>query len=129
MHAQRALRQAGLVVLVLVLVLVVLVLVLVLVLHVALTSAAMPVGLVAASSPFLFAQNFAVTAALACAFDRFTSSRCFACAVAFLVVLAKEAAEVFIEPGTGAVSDGVAALLGALATYAFVPTQVKPSSE
>ena len=51
-----------------------------------------------------------------------------ACAVAFLVVLAKEIAEVFVEAGTGAVSDGVAALLGALAAYAWAPRQ-KPRSE
>ena len=44
------------------------------------------------------------------------------------MVLAKEIAEVFVEAGTGAISDGVAALLGALAVYAWAPGQ-KPRSE
>ena len=96
----------------------------------------MPVGLVAFSTPLLFAQNLLLTAGLACALVRFSPFPHFAhpshpttaCAVAFLVVLAKEIAEVFVEAGTGAISDGVAALLGALAVYAWAPGQ-KPRSE
>ena len=93
----------------------------------------MPLGLVAFSSPLLFAQNLLLTAGLACALARWPLSPHFAhpttaCAVAFLVVLAKEIAEVFVEAGTGAISDGVAALLGALAVYAWAPRQ-KPRSE
>ena len=93
----------------------------------------MPLGLVAFSSPLLFAQNLLLTAGLACALARFSplprhAHPTTACAVAFLVVLAKEIAEVFVEAGTGAVSDSVAALLGALAVYAWAPQQ-KPRSE
>ena len=93
----------------------------------------MPLGLVAFSSPLLFAQNLLLTAGLACALAHWPLSPHFAhpktaCAVAFLVVLAKEIAEVFVEAGTGTISDGVAALFGALAVYAWAPLQ-KPRSE
>ena len=74
---------------------------------------AMPTGFHLVSSPFLFAQNVVVTAGLACALRRVADNGT-ACAVACAAILIKEVAEIFVEAGTGAASDGAAALVGAL---------------
>ena len=73
----------------------------------------MPTGFHLVSSPFLFAQNVVVTACLACALRRVADNGT-ACAVACAAILIKEVAEIFVEAGTGAASDGAAALVGAL---------------
>ena len=67
----------------------------------------MPAGFHLVSSPFLFAQNVVVTAGLACALRRVADNGT-ACAVACAAILTKEVAEIFVEAGTGAASDGAA---------------------
>ena len=80
---------------------------------------AMPTGFHLVSSPFLFAQNVVVTAGLACALRRVADNGT-ACAVACAAILTKEVAEIFVEAGTGAASDGAAALVGALLVAAWL---------
>ena len=85
----------------------------------------MPTGAVLVSSPKLFLENLVLSFALAIAIRRLpqTSTPASAALAAFALVLAKEIAEVFIERGTGALSDVGAGLIGAGVGYFCWHTQ------
>ena len=84
----------------------------------------MPKGLVVLSTVRLFAQNFVLAAALTLVLASKVNIATSA-ALAFTAFLLKEAVEILIEPGTGAVSDAAAAGLGACAVWLVYSTPAK----